>query len=319
MRGHRYALQCDIRKFFPSIDHLMLKETFRHLIKDSRLLWLMDLIVDNSNEQEPVSAWFPGDELLTPAERRRGLPIGNLTSQWFANWMLTDLDHYVTSHLRLGAYVRYCDDFILLHNDRAVLQDAASAVRERLAAVRLRLHDDRLGIQPVRAALSFVGYRLSGTTRRLRASNVRQFRRRVRWMRRGYAERRIGWRDIKPRLDSWLGHARQADSARLIRNLSREWIFVRAGTAHGSCAAGRVVEQQSRQLPLRQPQQEHARQSQQQQRVSGWPALPASPEDVAQNRPAHGPGGRGHGSPGSSPVFWRGPEPNQRRTAGGDW
>jgi hypothetical protein len=318
MRGHRYTLPCDIRKFFPSIDHGILKQMFRRLIKDERLLWLMDLIVDNSNEQEIVPAWFPGDDLLSPAERRHGLPIGNLTSQWFANWFLTDLDHFITCKLRVGAYVRYCDDFILLHNDRAVLQDAIGAVRERLAELRLRLHEDRLGIHPVKAALSFVGYRMGPITRRLRAANVRQFRRRVRWMRHAYAEQRIDWPQIKPRLDSWMGHARQADSGRLIQRLSREWIFVRGGTDNGSCPAGRVVEQQSRQLPLCQPQQEQSRQPQQQHRVSCLPALPTSPADVARSQPVHGQVGSGHGSPGSAPVsrLVDGTEPTPHGTRG---
>jgi RNA-directed DNA polymerase len=102
MGRYRYALQCDVRKFFPSIDHEILKATFRRLIKDRRTLDLMDLIVDGSNEQPAPLAWFPGDDLFTPAERRRGLPIGNLTSQWFANWALTGLDHFITGHLRLG-------------------------------------------------------------------------------------------------------------------------------------------------------------------------------------------------------------------------
>ena len=118
MRRYRYAIQCDIQKFFPSIDHQVLKDTFRRLIKDKSVLWLMDMIVDYSNEQESTVSWFEGDDLFSPLERRHGLPIGNLTSQWFANWMLNDLDHYVSSHLGVGSYVRYCDDFILLHNER---------------------------------------------------------------------------------------------------------------------------------------------------------------------------------------------------------
>ena len=115
MRRHGYVLQCDVRKYFPSIDHELLKGMFRRLIKDRRALALMDLIVDGSNEQEPVLDWFAGDGLFTPTERRRGLPIGNLTSQWFANWYLTGFDHFVTSHMRCGAYVRDCDDLLLLH------------------------------------------------------------------------------------------------------------------------------------------------------------------------------------------------------------
>src|SRR5207302_907377 len=124
--------------------------------------------------------------LFSPVARRRGLPIGNLTSQWFANWVLNDLDHFVTSDLRIGAYVRYCDDFILLHDSREALKEAAGRVREHLAGSRLSLHERKLFIRPVGAGLTFVGYRLWANHRLLRKSNVRAFRRRVRWMRRAY-------------------------------------------------------------------------------------------------------------------------------------
>jgi len=225
LRGQRYFVQFDIRKYFPSIDHLILKALFRRLIKDRRVLQLMDRIVDGSNEQERVSEYFPGDDLFAPLTRRRGLPIGNLTSQWFANWYLTPLDHFVTSRLGLGAYVRYCDDFVVCHHDRGVLPDAGARVRRFLSGVRLRLHEERLSIRPSRAGTTFVGYRLWPSHRVIRKRNVRAFRRRVRWMKRAYAAGLLDWDDIRLRLDSWLGHARQADSERLIRRLAREWVF----------------------------------------------------------------------------------------------
>jgi hypothetical protein len=270
---YRYFLQLDIRKFFPSIDHEILKSRFRRLIKDPRVLWLMDLIVDASNEQERVANYFDGDGLFTPFERRHGLPIGNLTSQWFANGYLDGLDHYVTSHLGIGGYVRYCDDFILLHDDRQVLGQALAALCERLAAMRLRLHEGKVHIKPSAVGLTFVGYRIWSSHRLVRKSNVREFRRRVRWMKRAYADGWIGWNDIKPRLDSWMGHARQADSERLLSRLSREWTFMRGGAENVSCSARRQLEQQSGELPFGQSQQEHAGGPEQQYRLPRFHAL----------------------------------------------
>ena len=118
-------------------------DKFRHRIKNRRVLALLDRIVDGSNEQEPVLEWFPGDNLFTPAERRRGLPIGNLTSQWFANWYLTDFDHAITSRGRIGGYVRYCDDFVLLDRSRQRLRELLSTLNETLTTVRLKLHTVR--------------------------------------------------------------------------------------------------------------------------------------------------------------------------------
>ena len=274
MQKSKYGLQCDICKYFPSIDHELLKSKFRRLIKDVRLLWLMDLIVDCSNEQEKVVNWYHGDCLFTPLERPRGLPIGNLTSQWFANWMLNDLDHYVTSHLGIGDYVRYCDDFVLLHDDRNVLICVLEQIKSRLGQARLQLHERKLSIQPTRAGLTFVGYRIWPTHRLIRKENIRRFRRRVRWIRDAYGSGLIEWEDVKVRLDSWIGHARQANSERLLRRLSREWKFRRGEAKIESCSARRLLEQQSRELSLCKSQQEHARQPQQQQRISDYcPAL----------------------------------------------
>jgi RNA-directed DNA polymerase len=256
---HRYFVQMDIRKYFPSIDHSILKNLFRRKIKDSRVLRLMDLIVDHSNPQEEFVEYFPGDDLFAPFRRRSGLPVGNLTSQWFANWYLTPLDHFVTSRLRLSGYVRYCDDFIICHDSRRVLSEAIQSVRGSLAAFRLRLHTCRLHVRPSRSGLTFVGYRIWASHRLVRKANVREFRRRVWWMRRSYAAGQIEWDEIRPRLASWVGHARQANSEQLIRRLSPEWVFTRDGAVEQPRAARRRVEQQSNQLPLSQPQQEQPR------------------------------------------------------------
>ncbi len=110
-RYHRYVLQCDIRKYFPTIDHEILKEIIRRKIKCPDTLWLIDTIIDNSNEQEQIIQYFAGDDLLTPIMRRKGLPIGNLSSQIFANVLLSNFDHFIKEKLKARKYVRYVDDF----------------------------------------------------------------------------------------------------------------------------------------------------------------------------------------------------------------
>ena len=273
MGRRRHMVQCDIRKFFPSIDHDVLKTIFRRLIKDRRVIDLLDLIVDGSNVQERAVEWFEGDHLWTPTERRRGLPIGNLTSQWFANWYLSGLDHFITSHLGIGGFVRYCDDFIILHDDRERMKDAVGQIRDYLAGLRLRIHENRIAVTPTKSGVTFVGYRIWPTHRLIRKSNVRQFRRRVRWMRKAYGDGRIEWGDVKPRLASWIGHARQANSERLLRRMTREWVFTRGEAERVSRFARRQLVHRSGALPIGESQQEHARQSEQQQRIPCCAAL----------------------------------------------
>lgn len=215
---NRYFVHCDVVKFFPSIDHAILKELFRTRVKDRRLVAVMDAVVDGSNEQEPVYEWFAGDDLFAPADRRRGLPIGNLTSQWFANWYLDGLDHAATGW-GVGGYVRYCDDIVLLGNGRRALRDVADLGGAFLAARRLRLHPARLAVHPRRAGALFVGYRTWATHAQLPAANLAAFARRRRWMRRA----RLPDIAVRARLASWFGHASQARSAHLLGRLCRAW------------------------------------------------------------------------------------------------
>ena len=103
-----YVLKLDVRRYFPSIDHALLKAKLRRRIADPHVVALLDQIIDGSPADvagDPL--YFPGDDLLTPAERQRGIPIGNLTSQFFANLYLDDLDHWLKEQCRVPAYLRY--------------------------------------------------------------------------------------------------------------------------------------------------------------------------------------------------------------------
>ncbi|MBU0498712.1 MAG: Retron-type reverse transcriptase [Gammaproteobacteria bacterium] len=101
-RRYPYVLKTDIRAYFPSIDHALLKERLRRYLKDREVLGLLDRIIDRGPEVAGPDFFFPGDDLLTPLERRRGIPIGNLTSQFFANLYLDGFDHLIVPTLRVG-------------------------------------------------------------------------------------------------------------------------------------------------------------------------------------------------------------------------
>jgi retron-type reverse transcriptase len=225
MRRNPFALQCDIRQFFPGIDHEVMKETFRRLLKDRRLLELLDTIVDGSNDQDPAVHWFPEDDLFTPFTRRRGLPIGNLTSQWFANWYLNRLDHTVTTDWRVGGYVRYCDDFVILDKDRGRLEDLRGQVADLLDGLRLRLHPGKTAVVPTHTGLTFVGYRTWPHRREVRGTSIRAFLGRLRAMRKAVEAGAMMLDEVRCRVAGWLGHASQADSFPLFRRLARRWPF----------------------------------------------------------------------------------------------
>lgn len=100
-------LQCDLRQFFPSIDHALLRDILARKIADPAVLWLVDRILASGVgvlAEEYEMAWFPGDALFAAA-RPRGLPIGNLTSQFWANCYLNPFDHFVKRELQCPAYL----------------------------------------------------------------------------------------------------------------------------------------------------------------------------------------------------------------------
>ncbi len=225
MGRYPFALRADVRQFFPSIDHDILKDTFRRLIKDRRLLTLLDTVVDGSNAQDEVNDYFPGDDLFTPFERRRGLPIGNLTSQWFANWYLNSFDHAVTSGLGFGGYVRYCDDFVIFGHDRQQLIDLRHRVDELLAGLRLRAHPGKTAVVPTRAGITFVGYRTWAHRREVRGANIRLFLKRCRLLKRLLDAGKLTIDEVRIRVMGWCGHAAQADSLVLFARLAKRWPF----------------------------------------------------------------------------------------------
>jgi len=102
-RKYRYVLKCDVTKYFPSMDHAVLKQAIRRTIRCEETLRLMDAIIDNSNLLEAVCTVFLGDAVAVEAERRVGLPIGNLSCQWFGGIYLTAFDHWVQETLGAGA------------------------------------------------------------------------------------------------------------------------------------------------------------------------------------------------------------------------
>ena len=216
------VLRCDIYRYFPAIDHEILKGNVRRRVRCVRTLRLVDAIIDGSNPQEPVHRYYPGDDLLTPLEQRRGLPIGNLTSQLFANVYLDGLDHFVKEVLRAKGYLRYVDDFALFHDDPAVLAEWRARVEAYLARRRLSLHPRKTWVASTAEPATFLGYvLLADGRRRLPEDNVRRFRNRLRSMRDRVRAGTMSLEVARPRIASWVAHARHANTRRLRRALLR--------------------------------------------------------------------------------------------------
>jgi RNA-directed DNA polymerase len=232
---YEYVLKMDVRQYFPSIDHNILKSKLRRRIKDWRVLDLLDRIIDGSPAGNADPCYFPGDDLFMPLERRMGIPIGNLTSQFFANLYLDDLDHFIKQQLNVRPYLRYVDDMVVLDNDKVRLAEIRSAVRCRLEADRLRLHPNKAHITRVHDGLNLLGYFVYPQRRLLRNDNGHRFARRLRALANGFAAGYVQWSEITPRIQSWIGHAKHADTDGLRRKIFSQAVFRRgAGQATAS-------------------------------------------------------------------------------------
>ena len=232
-RSSDYVLQCDIQKYFPSIDHRTLKRQLRRWLKCPDTLWLMDLIIDNSNEIPQNVVYFPGDNLLTPLERRSGLPIGNLTSQFFANVYLNGLDHFIKETLHIRKYLRYVDDFLLFSDDPYQLSEVRLAIDAYVTALRLRLHPVKTQLFETEHGVNFVGFRMIPEDKmrprdaylRVRNDNLRRARVRCKQLQQDYAKGKIKLKTVIQRLQSWNAHLQHGDTHRLRRRIFHELVF----------------------------------------------------------------------------------------------
>ena len=161
-----FVLLCDVRHYFETLDHEVIKALYRRKLKDKALLCLLDHIIDH-----PLPGGRPG----------KGVPIGSLTSQYLANLYLGELDHFVKDRLRLPGYVRYMDDFAVFAEDKPRLHRTLGAIRGFLQeTLRLELREERTLVAPVTQGVPFLGFRVFPALVRLDGRKLARLRRRVR-------------------------------------------------------------------------------------------------------------------------------------------
>ena len=207
-RRFRYALRMDVRRYFDSVDHQILMSALGARLLDRGILWLCDTIL--------AHAAVPG----VPSGERRGIPIGNLTSQFWANVYLDPVDHLLGGVVGAGRVLRYMDDILVFGDDKAVLWEAAAGGRALLEdGLRLTVKRSATVVAPVRDGVQWLGFRVfPGIVRLDRVGAVRLARRVRASMRRA---------DFSPlqeaaevgRAGSAIGHAAHADTLAFRRSV----------------------------------------------------------------------------------------------------
>jgi retron-type reverse transcriptase len=196
-----FALKCDIKKFFDSVDHNVLVGIIQKRIKDKKAMELLEEVIESFASKQSDIFY------------KKGLPIGNLTSQLFANIYLNELDQFVKHELRVRYYCRYTDDFIIASNDQIYLKELSSRIGIFLTDnLRLELHPKKITIRKFQQGIDFLGYVLLPYHKMLRTKTRKRLMKRIEKRISEYKSGRIAYKTLEQSLHSCLGVLTHADA-----------------------------------------------------------------------------------------------------------
>jgi retron-type reverse transcriptase len=228
-RRFRYVLQCDVKQFFPSIDHEILIETLGKMLPDESVVWLIEKILASGRgvlSEEYQMVYFPNDDYFA-LQRPRGLPIGNLTSQWWANCYLNPFDQFVKRELGCRGYLRYVDDFLLFSDNKRELMDWREKIVKRLERLRITLHEGSAYPKPVKEGIPFLGFQIFPEYRRLKPRKGYAFRRKLACLMKTASQEKIN-----ASLRGWINHVRYGDTFGLKKSMLREFQLLAKENLH---------------------------------------------------------------------------------------
>jgi hypothetical protein len=220
-RLRRFVLKVDIRKFFPSIDHAILRSILFRAVADPVCRWMTCIVLDGTSGVEPVAFHFPGDTLLTPIDRRHGLPIGNLTSQIWANLYLSSVDDLVCSKLGHRQWMRYCDDLFIFDDSAQKLRASLVSIKQSASELRLRVHGAKTHVQPTSEPFRCLGFVIQGKRVRIQRQAVRRFIRRTQVAFRAAQLGKQSWTSVGGGIAAWFAHAGYGQTRSLCKELRR--------------------------------------------------------------------------------------------------
>ncbi len=195
-----YVLKADIKHYFETVDHEVLLDIVKRKVKDGKIIWLIKKILNNFEAKT----------------KGKGMPLGNLTSQFFANVYLNELDYFIKHILRAKYYIRYVDDFVILHNSKEQLEKWKEQINNFLKKeLKLELHSDKSKIMPLRNGINLVGYKIFYYYKLLRKSNRRKFERDFNKKLNLYQSSLLIYNEFIKSLRGWFGYAVWADTYKL--------------------------------------------------------------------------------------------------------
>jgi retron-type reverse transcriptase len=206
--SYGYALKADVRHYFDTVDHETLLKIIEHKIKDKNTLWLIKTILKNHKTE------IAG----------KGMPIGNLTSQFFANVYLNELDQFIKHQLMVKCYLRYVDDFVILHRNRRILEKWKVAIDIFLRDIlKIELHPDKTRIINLENGMTLLGFRVFYYYRLLKKSNAKRILKRLERFRQLYNNGRMKREDVIQSFEGWFAYAEFANTYNFRRKITKEF------------------------------------------------------------------------------------------------
>ncbi len=213
-RAPCFALKCDIHQFFASVDHAILLSILNRRIKDPDAMWLLKEIIESFRT--------PGQE----DERPKGIPIGNLTSQLFANVYLNEFDQFMKHQMHVRHYVRYTDDFVIVDSDKSVLENLIPAMQEFLGGtMNLKLHPRKIILRKFSQGIDFLGYVILPHYRVLRTRTKKRMFRKLKLRVVSFKAGTGSESSVECSLQSYLGVLSHANTEQLSEKLKNQCWF----------------------------------------------------------------------------------------------
>jgi retron-type reverse transcriptase len=226
-----YYLKLDISKYFYRVDHAIMMDIARKKIDDERLIELLGRIINSEDMRFGLPAGVGPDECSDEDRLAEvGMPIGNLTSQMFANLYLNELDQYCKHSLRIKYYIRYMDDIIILDKDKKYLHELKQNIEQFLYDnLRLQLNN-KTAIRPISMGIEFVGYRVFATHRKLKKSSLRKMKKRLKFLKEKYASGKVSFDEANSSVQSYLGVMKHFNSYGLRNKIFGDFVLARNTT-----------------------------------------------------------------------------------------
>lgn len=203
-----YVLKVDIKSYFDTVDSQILLSILQKKIPDQRILWLIKTILSN----------------YKTSVQGKGMPLGNLTSQFFANVYLNELDQFVKHQLRAKFYIRYVDDFVIFHTSREQLEAYKTVIGIFLRKnIALQLHPLKSKIIPLERGTEFLGVKIFPHHLLIKQKNIRKFQRKYAAFCSSFERGELTYDSIYDFLEGWIAYAKHANTYKLRKKILQQF------------------------------------------------------------------------------------------------